>query len=154
VLSGGAGSATAAYQAAQALSMKKTTYTKAVRTIVQLSQVPQGATMFDCSGSVSEVLALAGFSLPGGATFGSWAPVSGAFIPGAAGLVSGPGKQMTIWANSDHIFLEFNISGVGHYQGNTDIIGNNQGFRLGPWGPMGSTDAASGSFQAVHYPGT
>lgn len=156
-LSSGQGTAMAAYQAAKALSDKGLIYTEHVRTLLPLSQVPKGATMFDCSSSVSEVLLLAGFALPDGATFGAWAPTTTGFVVGGAGgkLRSGPGQQMTIWCNpASHVFIEFNIPGVGHFQANTDCENNNAGFRVAPWGPMGSTDAASGSFIPLHYAGT
>lgn len=154
-LSNGEGTAMAAYQAAKALSAKKLIYTEKVRTLLPLNQVPQGATMFDCSSSVSEVLLLAGFKIPDDATFGAWAPTTVAYIPGAAGLVRGPGKQMTLWCNpAEHIYIEFNIPGVGHLQANTDCSADNAGFRLLPWGPMGSVDAANPAFVPLHYPGT
>lgn len=159
VIANGSSSVLAAYNAAQALANKSTIYSKAARTLVPLSKVPQGANMFDCSGSVSEVLYLAGFKLPGGATTGSWAPVSGAFAAGVAGLQSGPGQMMTIWTNAEHIFLEFNLPGIGHFQGNT--VSPTAGFDLYSWntataGWGGPTPGAGGApqFTPLHYPGT
>lgn len=158
--SNGIGTAKAAYEAAKALSNKKLIYTEQSRVLRPLNQIPQGATMYDCSSSVSELLCLAGFALPNGAFFGDPAPVSGDFTPGQAGLVAGPGKQMTIWANSQHVFIEFNIPGIGHFQGNT-VNPYGSGFGLFQWntpatGGWGGPNPGSGApaFAPVHYPGT
>jgi hypothetical protein len=157
----GGSSVLAAYQAAAALSNKNLVYTQGQRTLAPLSSIPQGAQWYDCSGSVSEILWLAGFKLPGGASkAGDDTPVSGAFIPGAAGLVGGQGKQMTIWAGPSHVFIEFNLPGIGHFQGNT--VSGASGFRLFDWnssvtsGWGGPTPGAGGAgpFAPVHYPGT
>jgi hypothetical protein len=115
----------------------------------------------DCSASVSEVLWLAGFKLPGGASkAGDDTPVSGQFVPGQAGLVGGRGKQMTIWGGPTHVFIEFNLPGIGHFQGNT--VSGQSGFRLfqwnssitSGWGGPNPGAGGAGPFAPVHYPGT
>jgi hypothetical protein len=148
------------YWAAQQLNAKKLVYTKANRTMVPLNQITQGETLYDCSASVSWCLLRGGFSLPGGVSWGGAAPVSGDFTPGNAGLVAGKGQYMTIWANSEHVFIEFNIPGVGHYQGNT-VNPFGPGFGLFSWdtpstGGWGGPTPGQGAptFYPVHYPGT
>jgi hypothetical protein len=105
-------------------------------------------TGLDCSGSVAWVLYHAGFKLPGG---GTAAPVSGAFETWGA---PGPGKNMTIWCNAGHIFIEFK-TGSDHTQLNTsNNFNSGSGPRYGPWGGPGEADASSGTFVARHWPGT
>jgi hypothetical protein len=65
----------------------------------------------------------------------------------------GPGKEMTVWCNADHVFIEFHVPNIGHMQMNTDVPGQN-GPRFVPWGPNGSSCAASGAYTPRHYPGT
>lgn len=67
---------------------------------------------YDCSGSVSAVLAAGGFLTS--------PRVSGAFESFG---VSGKGKYFTIYANSEHMFMEFTIPGKG-----------TQHFGTGRWG--------------------
>ena len=80
-----------------------------------------GQAYYDCSASVSWVLLAAGFPLPGGTSWGGWAPVSGDYFAGGAGgaLKAGPGQNMTIYANADHIFIRIHPSGLADMQGNT-----------------------------------
>lgn len=159
-LSSGNGTAINAFDAAQALSAKKLIYTESYRTLAPLSNISQGQTLYDCSASVSEVLLLAGFSLPGGATYGSWAPTTAS--DWASVMKAGKGQYMTVWidnttGNTDHMFIEFNIPGKGHFQGNT-VNPFGKGFGLFPWnvggtGGWGGPNPAS-AFIPYHYPGT
>jgi hypothetical protein len=122
-----------------------------------LTQDVAGIPAYDCSESVSWVLLKAGFSLPDSATWGDSAPVSGDFTNWGA---AGPGQEMTIWASADHVFIEFNVPGLGHYQLNTSYSDSVNGVPpdSGPqfflWGQNGASDAASGGFVARHWPGT
>lgn len=146
------GTVQAAVAAARELSNDNIPYSTSYRT---LTKTPQSGG-YDCSASVSWVLLTAGFSLPDNATWGSWAPVSGDFSNWGD---PGPGNEMTVWESSDHVFIEFNVPGVGHYQLNTSYSSANghsdgQGPQFFPWGQNGEADAASGGFQARHWPGT
>lgn len=162
VTAGGGSKVLAAFQAAQALSAKSLVYTKGKRALTPLAAISQGETLFDCSASVSELLWLAGFKLPGTASkAGDWTPVSGDFVPGQAGLVAGKGKTMTIWGGPTHVFIEFNLPGIGHFQGNT--VSGQSGFRLfdwnsatitAGWGGPNPGQGGAGPFAPVHYPGT
>lgn len=147
-----AGTVIAALSAAQRLSNFKIPYSQSHCTLTKRPQ-PGG---YDCSASTSWILLTAGFSLPNNVTWDQWAPVSGDFETWGA---PGPGDEMTVWCNADHVFIEFNVPNFGHYQANTSYpssAGRNYG--SGPyfflWGPNGSTDAASGAFKARHWPGT
>jgi hypothetical protein len=114
----------------------------------------------DCSGSTSWVLHQAGM-------FGDTGVVSGDLESWGQ---AGKGQEMTVWANGDHVFIEFNVPGIGHYQFNTsygsanglsqDHQANNTpgesgpGPQFFPWGQNGAADAASGTFTPRHWPGT
>lgn len=104
----------------------------------------------DCSGSVSWVLEHAGFPPPAGGNWNGGAADSTQFEQWGE---AGPGKEMTVWCNADHVFIEFNVPNVGHFQLNTSVPGHN-GPAWAPWGPNGETDAKSGAFQARHFKGT
>jgi Helix-turn-helix domain len=63
----------------------------------------------------------------------------------------GQGKEMTVWCNAKHVFIEFNIPGHAHANGNTEGPNHQNGFRLNstwppPEGPAG--------FTARHWKGT
>ena len=148
----GDGSAEAAAQAAKKLSDYQIPYSQACRT---LKKTPP-ACGYDCSASVSWVLLTAGFTLPGNASWGDWAPVSGDFENWGD---PGEGSQMTVWANADHVFIEFKVPGVGHYQLNTSYgsangLSSGDGPQFFPWGQNGEADANGSSFTARHWPGT
>jgi hypothetical protein len=63
----------------------------------------------DCSRSTTWVLHQAGM-------FGDTATISGDLESWGQ---AGRGREMTVWANSEHVFIEFNVSGLGHKQLNT-----------------------------------
>lgn len=148
---GASGTVDAALAAAKAIGASGKPYcnnTQCPRGVLQ--QDVHAAVGYDCSSSTSWVLLTAGFKLPGNVTWGASAPVSGDYANWGD---PGPGQEMTIWENPDHIFIEFKIPGQGHFQMNTSVPGHD-GPDFAPWGPMGSVDAANGSFTARHWPGT
>jgi hypothetical protein len=67
---------------------------------------------------------------------------------------------MTIWGGPTHVFIEFNLPGIGHFQGNT--VSGQSGFRLfewnssvtSGWGGPNPGAGGAGPFAPVHYPGT
>lgn len=147
--------ARALYAAAQFLGNKRLTYTQASRTLVH--DPPQGAVLYDCSASVSWVCLAAGFPLPAGISWGGWAPVSGAFMPGQAGLQAGPGREMTIYANDGHVFIHIHPDGLPDMQGNTVNAGHGTGFCFFPWDSPGTGidgGPSPSGFTTTHYPGT
>lgn len=91
----------------------------------------------DCSSSTSWVLHQAGM-------FGSSATDSTGFESWGQ---AGRGQEMTVWANSEHVFIEFNVPGVGHYQMNT-AGWNGSGPHFFSWGYPTS------GFTPRHWPGT
>jgi hypothetical protein len=99
-----------------------------------------GLTGFDCSGGTCAVLGAAGMGFsPGGGTTGS------------IGLESwgeaGEGRLMTVWANFEHVWIEFKVHGPEH-------------FGTGHWGK--SNDGSGfcpqmhfkNTFTPRHWPGT
>ncbi len=60
---------------------------------------------------------------------------------------AGQGSSMTVWANSSHVFIEFNVPGLGHYQMNTAGWGGS-GPHFFKWGYPTS------GFTPRHWPGT
>jgi hypothetical protein len=151
------GSPEALYAAAQYLSSLNLTYTQAVRTLEKT--YAQGETALDCSASTSWCMLAAGFPLPGGVSWGGWAPVSGDFTPGQAGLQAGKGQYVTIYANADHVFFECHPDGYSDMQGNTvSPPVNMRGFAFFPWNTAGcGSDGGpnpGSAFNPVHYPGT
>jgi lysophospholipase L1-like esterase len=91
----------------------------------------------DCSGSVSWVLHQAGMlgaSADDSTALESWGQ-------------AGKGQTMTVWANSEHAFIEFNVPGLGHYQLNTS-----------GWSGSGphffKMDYNTDGFTPRHWPGT
>ncbi|MGH7192736.1 MAG: hypothetical protein ACREJM_04280, partial [Candidatus Saccharimonadales bacterium] len=96
----------------------------------------------DCSGSTSWVLHQAGM-FPGNAgidsgSFSTWGQ-------------AGQGAEMTVWENAGHVFIEFNVPGLGHYEMNT--VNDKGGPRFLKWGDSGSMTSTAG-FTPRHYPGT
>lgn len=77
---------------------------------------------YDCSGSVAAVLVAGGWYDKGKSV-----PRSDQ-LPGAAGLVSGEGKYITVWANAQHTFIEF------HKHGDQDTEDKVIHFGTGNWG--------------------
>ena len=152
--------ARAVYAAAKWLNDRHLTYTQGSRSLTK--NVPEGATLYDCSASTAWVMLAAGFPLPSGLSWGNWAPVSGEFIPGQAGLVAGPGDELTIYANGDHVFFRCHPKGLPDMQGNTVNAGHGNGFCFFPWNSPGTggwggpSPGAGGApaFIATHYPGT
>jgi hypothetical protein len=146
-----------AYLAAQYLSKLGLIYSEAVRTLTQNITPFRGKLCYDCSASVSWVLLSAGFKLPGGVTWGGWAPDSGDYVPGAAGLVAGPGTFMTIYASPDHVFMRIHPSGDEDMQANTVNPGG-AGFGFFPWGEAGASPDGGpnpgSEYTLMHYPGT
>ena len=152
----------AAFTAATYLSGLKLIYTQQVRTMMRDIAKLAGQPAYDCSASVSWVLLGSGFPLPGGITWGGWAPTSGAYVPGAAGLVSGPGQYMTIYASPNHVFIRIHPQGYVHdMQGNTVNPGGS-GFGFFSWTEAGASPdggpnpgpGGAGPYGLVHYPGT
>jgi len=138
------GSVLAAIQAAQRLSAKKLPYAGFPRILTT-----KIASVYDCSSGVSWVLLTAGFPLPGNKTFGDPAPVSGDFEKWGK---PGPGREMTVWCNADHIFIEFNVPNIGHVGFDS---GHPSSERL--WFQTTFADTAyttSGAFVPRHWPGT
>jgi hypothetical protein len=94
----------------------------------------------DCSGSSCWVLKQAGMYNQ------NFAQVSGDLA--ASWGQPGQGKQMTVWACSEHVFIEFHPPAGKHMQCNTEC---NPWFS--PWGAPGSSHAASGAYTPRHWPG-
>jgi hypothetical protein len=108
---------------------------------------PPPPTGLDCSGSVAWVLAHAGFPPPGSWKWSDGAPVSTAFEQYGE---PGPGKEITIWANEEHVFIEVKEKDGKHMQLNTSP---GPGPKWIPWGGYGESDANSGRFTPRHPPG-
>ena len=101
----------------------------------------------DCSGSVSWVLHQAGMFDPNYAYDSTSLETWGQ---------AGKGSEITVWTNSSHAFLEFNVPGVGHYQLNT--VSPNGNATWEPWSysnnDAGQGAVDSGAFTPRHFPGT
>jgi hypothetical protein len=123
-----------AYAAASEISSWNLPYRLTQRTLVP--RPPSS----DCSSGVSWVLLKAGCALPGGVSWGKWAPVSGNFTSwGQPGM----GKFFTVWTNSGHIWIQWN--GIGPmWRFDT---GGGSGGRNWP------TARSTGGFVARHWPG-
>jgi hypothetical protein len=95
---------------------------------------------YDCSGSVCAALAAAGL----GYRTGGPADVSGTMA--ANWGQSGEGHQFTVWANSQHVWMQFH--GMGSWRFDTSPYGS------GPRGPhLRSTPRPTTGFTARHWPG-
>jgi hypothetical protein len=103
-----------------------------------------GLTGYDCSGGTGAVLAAGGMGY-------NW----GGYIPGSTDMESwgaaGPGKYMTVYANSVHVFIVFTIPpnkaqhfGTGQWGGNKTWSGPGFQAELHP----------TAGFVARHWPGT
>lgn len=94
---------------------------------------------YDCSGAVSACLHAGGVlsSVMGSGALESWGK-------------DGPGQFMTVWANAEHVFMTFDIPGLGKQMfqsggGGNALPGGGPGFQ-----PMRSTSG----FTARHWQGT
>jgi hypothetical protein len=95
----------------------------------------------DCSSSTSLALKR------GGLFEGDMALVSGGFA--VAWGRPGKGKRMTVWANDDHVWIEFNLPGKKGKRFDTSPHGS------GPSGPhVRYTDRSTAGFTPRHWPGT
>lgn len=66
---------------------------------------------YDCAGGVAYILYNAGFDISAiGGGLGKYGPRSNYWETWG---VPGRGKEMTIWANYNHIFIEFHVPGIG-----------------------------------------
>ena len=129
--------AQAVYAAAQTMSAMHIPYSISARTLVAS---PPSA---DCSSSCSWALLKAGFPLPGGISWGGWAPVSGQFESWGVG---GEGKYFTVWCSGEHIWLRFH--GFPMWRFDTSPHGD------GPSGPqLRKTPRSTDTFMARHWPG-
>lgn len=122
---GGAKTAQALDSAGRELNSKHLTYSQVSRTLIK--NPPQGAAMYDCSASTAWCLLKAGFDLPGGATWGDDAPVSGDFLNWGD---AGEGSYITVWVkpgtgDNGHVFFEVKKIEAEDMQGNT----------VNPYGP-------------------
>lgn len=143
---GAAGSATAAFNASSTLSQMELPYLwGGGHSAKGLEGVKKGGPGLDCSGSTCWVLKQAGM-FPGSA-----AEDSGELEKFGE---AGKGKEMTVWARADHVFIEFNIPGHGVAQMNTK--GPENGPRLYTLSQTQTYDMSpeSEGFTARHFPGS
>ncbi len=148
------GSVEAAFNAATYLSSLNLHYTTADRTLTR--SLSPGQTWGDCSATVAWVLLAAGFALPGGVTWGGWAPTANY----SGFLAPGPGRYMTIYASfpHNHVFIHIQPPGLDNMQGNTVNDGRGPGFKFFDWNATGLGGYGGPSpfsdFPTFHYPGT
>lgn len=110
--SGPSGTALAAFNASSTLSQMELPYLwGGGHQANGLANVKKGGPGLDCSGSTCWVLAQAGMFK------GSSAEDSGELEKFGE---PGEGKEMTVWANANHVFIEFMIPGHGRAQMNTN----------------------------------
>lgn len=140
------GSATAAFNASSTLSSYELPYLWGGGHAANgLLNIAKGGSGLDCSGSSCWVLKQAGMFTA------NQAEVSGELEKFGE---AGPGKEMTVWANAVHVFIEFNVAGHERAQMNTN--GPQNGPRLytisktATYNPNPSTEG----FTARHWPGT
>ena len=122
------------YQAAQQATSFGWPYRLTQRTLVER---PPSA---DCSSGVSWCLLKAGIPLPGGVSWGKWAPVSGNFLSWGQ---AGRGQRVTVWTNAGHIWMQFH----GFTMWRFDTGG-------GSGGKLHGTPRSTGGFVARHWAGT
>lgn len=134
--------ALAAFNAASALSSMQLPYLwGGGHSSGSLANVKKGGPGLDCSGSTCWVLHQAGMY-----------PSTTAIVSGELENwgVAGEGKEMTVWANGSHVWIEFKIPGHAHARGDTVSPGD-VGFRLqSEWPPPEGTSG----FTPRHWPGT
>jgi hypothetical protein len=98
---------------------------------------------YDCSGSVAAVLCA------GGMGFRKGQGVPGSYDMAKSWGKPGKGRYLTMYANSGHVFLVFNLPGhSGHHFGTGDW---GKGFNGAGFNP---TDHPTAGFTARHWPGT
>lgn len=129
---------TALYEACALMSSWHIPYSIAHRTLV--ARPPDA----DCSSSVSWALLKAGYPLPGGITWGGWAPVSGNF---AGWGVPGEGKYFTLEFSGEHIWIRFHHAPMWRFDTSPWDCGDPNGPQLRPCAR--STD----TFSQCHWPG-
>jgi hypothetical protein len=130
----------AIYRAAEQITSWNCSYSQPMRN----DQKPGGHS--DCSSGVSWVLDKAGVPIP--QPMRPNAPVSGQFLSWGE---SGPGKWVTVWTNSGHIWMEF--KGVGSkIRFDTSAYGDSYTGSSG--GRLRSTARPSGGFTARHWKDT
>lgn len=148
-------SAERVYCAAQYLSSLKLIYSKSYRTMIQDIGIYAGTPAYDCSASTWWCILAGGFPLPGGVTWGGWAPTAQ-----TDGLLPGPGQFLTIYASfpHDHVFFRCHPQGYADMQGNTVNAGLGHGFVFFPWNTPGTGSYGGPSpfadFPMWHYAGT
>jgi hypothetical protein len=142
---GGRGTALAAYGAAGELSKLKLEYGwGGGHGAHELAKVANGGLRLDCSGAVSWVLWKVGMheSDTGDAST----------VLGESWGEAGEGKYMTVWANAEHVFIEFKIPGKPHSRLDTvPWPGEENGPRLRPFSPLPET--STHNFTARRWPG-
>jgi hypothetical protein len=139
------GTALDAYEAAQALSALKIPYPPG--DVGDTGHAPgeigkDHPAFLDCSASTCYVLYRAGM-------FNSTTAVDSGELAKSWSL-PGKGKEMTVWANGEHVFIAFTIPGKPHSRLDTVSPGD-VGARLQPFSPLpeGSTEL----FTPRHWPG-
>lgn len=144
-LQGGRGTAQAAYEAAQELSGFKLPYVwGGGHQAHDLAKVAHQKIGLDCSGATCWDLFKCGMRESDTAeTSGELAKNFGE---------AGEGKYMTIWANAEHVFIEFKLPGKPHSRLDTvPGSGEEDGPRLRPFSPL--PEGSTSTFTARHFPG-
>lgn len=146
---GGNGTALQAFEASNTLSQMELPYVwGGGHSAGSLANVKKGGSGLDCSGAVCWVLSRAGMYSKGEAE------VSGDLAKFGE---AGKGKEMTIWAGPNHVYIEFTISGHQPAQLNTNGTQNGPRlYTLSQGGSYNGVDGAGsgGPFVARHFPGT
>jgi hypothetical protein len=113
---GAEGTALAAFNAASELSEFQIPYVYGGgHGAGELAKVTKGFPGLDCSSSTSYVLHKAALGMSSTAEDSTALEIWGE---------SGQGKEMTVWANASHAFIEFNVSGHQRAQLNTNVPGD------------------------------
>lgn len=105
---------------------------------------------YDCAGGVAYCIYNAGFPLPAGGGVGKYGPYSTTWESWG---IPGQGRYMTVWANSDHVFIEFKLPGVGHVgfdSGHSGALSNHDFWYQDPF--RDNAYVQSG-FTPRHWPG-
>jgi hypothetical protein len=144
-LEGGRGTALGAYGAAEELSHYKLSYKLGGgHGAHDLNKVANGGIALDCSSAVCWVLFKCGMRESDTAeTSGELAANWGE---------AGEGKYMTVWANGEHVFIEFKVPGKPHSRLDTvPGAGEEDGPRLRPFSPL--PEGSTHSFTPRRWPG-
>lgn len=140
------GSALAAFNASNTLSQMQLPYLwGGGHGTGGLDKVQKGGPGLDCSGSTCWVLKQAGMYSS------SAAIVSGDLEQFGE---AGQGKEMTVWARADHVFIEFNVPGHGRAQMNTNGPQNGPRLYTLSQAPTYDMNPAAEGFTARHAKGT